>query len=202
MGAIFNSFSKYAEVLTPGSLFLEIGTDRGLKRQEYAGSTKVLKELADLHHCEFVTIDIDNDLLQPARDRGVDAYCMSGEQFCLEVLPEINRPVSMAYLDNFDWDWNPPKNDPFIKDQQDLYKRKYGIEMNNVASQAAHVMQTMYLLPYLADECVIGFDDTFYMPHLGHYTGKGASAVPLLLSLGFQIVEEHEEPVYGLLMKR
>jgi hypothetical protein len=108
----------------------------------------------------------------------------------------------MVYLDNFDWDWNPPKNDPFIKEQQELYKTKYGMDMNNVASQSAHVMQVVQLLPYLADKCVIGFDDTFYMPHLGHYTGKGAAAVPLLLAMGFEIMEEYENPVYGLILKR
>ena len=76
------------------------------------------------------------------------------------------------------------------------------MDMNNVASQSAHVMQVVQLLPYLTDKCVIGFDDTFYMPHLGHYTGKGAAAVPLLLAMGFEIMEEYENPVYGLILKR
>lgn len=202
MGAIFKSFEKYADVLAPDTLVVEIGTDRGLKRAEYAGSTKHIKELADNHGCDFVTVDVDNELLNPARERGVDAYNMTGEEFCTSVLPTLNKRVSMVYLDNFDWDWNPPKNDPFIKEQQELYKTKYGMDMNNVASQSAHVAQTLLLLPHLAEQCVIGFDDTFYMPHLGHYTGKGAAAVPLLLAMGFEIMEEYENPVYGLILKR
>ena len=202
MGAIFKRFEKYSDALTPGSLVLEIGTDRGLKRAEYAGSTKYMKELADLHGCDFATVDVDNELLEPARQRGVLAYNMTGEDFCQFTLPLRRQKVSMAYLDNFDWDWNPPQNDPFIKEQQELYRTKYGVEMTNVSSQAAHVVQTMWLLPYLAEHCVVGFDDTFYMPHLGHYTGKGAAAVPLLLGLGFEIVEEEESPVYGLILKR
>ena len=202
MGAIFQRFEKYTDVLTQGSLVLEIGTDRGLKRAEYAGSTKYMKELAYNHLCRFVTVDVDNELLEPARQRGVDAVCMTGEEFCKRLLPTYDTTIAMAYLDNFDWDWNPPQNDPFIKEQQDLYRTKYNMEMNNVASQRAHVVQTMLMLPYLAEHCVIGFDDTFYMPHLGHYTGKGAAAVPLLLGLGFEIVEEEEAPVYGLILKR
>lgn len=202
MGAIFRRFEKYADVLTQGSLVIEIGTDRGLKREEYAGSTKYLKELSDDNLCRFVTVDIDNDLLEPARQRGVNAFNMTGEEFCGKHLKEFGSTVAMAYLDNFDWDWNPPQNDTFIKEQQDLYRTKYGIDMNNVASQSAHVVQTMLMIPHLAEHCVIGFDDTFYMPHLGHYTGKGAAAVPLLLGLGFEIVEEEENPVYGIILKR
>lgn len=203
MGAIFRKFEKYIDVLTPGSLVLEIGTDRGLKREEYQGSTKYIKELSDASLCRFITVDVDDELLEPARQRGVDAWCMTGEEFCGKHLAGYGRPIAMAYLDNFDWDWDPPKAEPFIKVQQELYKTKYNMVMNNVASQRAHVVQTMLMIPHLAEHCVVGFDDTFYMPHLGHYTGKGAAAVPLLLGLGFEIVEEEEEdPIYGIILKR
>ena len=151
MGAIFQRFEKYSEVLTPDSLVLEIGTDRGLKRAEYAGSTRYMKELADKYSCSFATVDVDNELLLPAIERGVDSYAMTGEAFCQNVLPDMNKKVSMVYLDNFDWDWNPPQNDPFIKEQQELYRTKYNMVMNNVSSQRAHVLQTMFLLPYLAE---------------------------------------------------
>lgn len=198
MGAIFRSFEKYADVLVPDTLVLEIGT----ARQGDDNSTIVISELAQRHGCDFVTVDVDDKHLQSAIDAGISTYNMTGERFCKEVLPKLNKKVSMVYLDNFDWDWNPPKEEPWIKEQQELYKTKYGMEMTNVASQVAHVTQTMLLLPYLTDNCAIAFDDTFYMPHLGHYTGKGAAAVPLLLGLGFEIVEEYENPVYGLMLRR
>lgn len=197
MGAIFRRFEKYADVLTPDSLVLEIGT----ARQGDDNSTAYLHQLAKSHLCKFVTVDVDNDHLQNARHLGIDVYNGTGEEFCKHNLPYVSK-VAMVYLDNFDWDWNPPKEEPFIKEQQELYRTKYNMSMTNVASQTAHVVQTHLLLPYLTERCVIGFDDTFYMPHLGHYTGKGAAAVPLLLGLGFKIVEQEEEPVYGLILQR
>ena len=197
MGAIFRRFEKYKDVLTQASLVVEIGT----ARQGDDNSTAYLDQLAKSHLCKFVTVDVDNDHLENARQLGIDVYNKTGEAFCKQDLPYFNK-IAMAYLDNFDWDWNPPKEEPFIKEQQDLYRTKYGIDMNNVASQSAHVVQTMLMIPHLAEHCVIGFDDTFYMPHLGHYTGKGAAAVPLLLGLGFEIVEEEESPIYGIILKR
>ena len=197
MGAIFRRFEKYTDVLTQASLVLEIGT----ARQGDDNSTVYLEELAKSHLCKFVTVDVDTDNLENARRLDINVYHGKGEDFCRQELPYYNK-IAMAYLDNFDWDWNPPKEEPFIKEQQALYRSKYDMDMNNVASQSAHVMQTMMMIPHLAEHCVIGFDDTFYMPHLGHYTGKGAAAVPLLLGLGFKIVEEEENPVYGLILKR
>ena len=197
MGAIFRRLEKYSDVLTQGSLVLEIGT----ARQGDDNSTIFLNQLALDNVCKFVTVDVDNEHLAASRQAGIEAYNSTGEEFCRKSLPFFN-PIAMAYLDNFDWDWNPPKAESFIKEQQELYRTKYHMEMNNVASQRAHVLQTMLMIPHLAEHCVVGYDDTFYMPHLGHYTGKGAAAVPLLLGLGFEIVEQEEDPIYGVILKR
>lgn len=64
----------------------------------------------------------------------------------------------------------------------------HGQRLSNEECQLEHFKQIYYLLPWLADNCVVVFDDTF--KHNGCWIGKNGPGVLLLQSNGFEIVYE------------
>jgi hypothetical protein len=113
------------------------------------------------------------------------AHMMTGEHFLESVFPLLNEKICYAYLDNFDFNYDPDNEQPWINEQVNRYA-EYGISMNNENSKLAHLTQTKLLLPHCAKKCIIHLDDTFYNGY--NWNGKGGTAVPFLLEQNWKLV--------------
>ena len=185
MGArAYTILERYIERLTNG-VAVEIGTER----QE--GSTTFLASLCEAHGLQFFSVDVDPGEHELARRRlGERAVCAKGEDF----LPTLDTNVCFAYLDNFDWMW-----EPHAEAEYENYIARYktfGLEMNNLNSQRSHLAQAVAVCGKRAAHCLIIIDDTWRRAD-GTFDGKGGAAVPYLLNTGFELLQEsplHEPP--------
>ena len=102
---------------------------------------------------------------------------------------EPENKISLAYLDNFDWDyWLGQEEEPFVPEVKALYRNNLKIEMNNLNSQLSHLMQAMYLSDNLTDNCLVVCDDTWYHPGEGIFVGKCSAAIPYLATQGLSVI--------------
>ena len=107
-----------------------------------------------------------------------------------DLLPEF---VKMELHEHFNISY-----DAMMEDMKKTYS-DHGMELNNRECQLEHFKQLFYLIEWLADECVVVFDDTFKINDC--WIGKNAGGVLLLQTLGFLIVKE--DPLQkGLILKR
>jgi len=65
------------------------------------------------------------------------------------------------------------------------YKNEFGQELNNNNCQREHLTQLIHIVPYLADHCVVLFDDTFTINDF--WVGKCGPCVVYLQCLGFSV---------------
>lgn len=177
-----------------GSL-VEIGAGRS------EGSTDFYAGLAagkpDL---QYHSVDFDPEamtVMKSYADRiaNMHAYQMLGEKFLQEVFPGLNEQIAYAYLDNFDWIFVPIP--PWVESQIRRY-REFDLVLNNENSQLAHYNQTKLIVEHAADRCIIQFDDTFVVRDEKEqtiYSGKGGTAVPYLVSLGWRVVYRESNSV-------
>jgi hypothetical protein len=102
---------------------------------------------------------------------------------------EPEAKISLAYLDNFDWNyWLGIEEEPFVPIVKERYKQNLNVEMNNLNSQLSHLMQAMYLVDYLTDNCLVICDDTWYHPNEGVFIGKCSAAIPYLATQGLSVI--------------
>ena len=182
MGQIYKNIHKYVPRLgkIEGSL-VEIGASRPGDDQ----STQYLHDLSKQLGIDFVTCDINFQRVRDLNDQGIPAVCDKGEDFLAVYEPKI----SIAYLDNFDWNWHPMATEDWTLDQIKEYRDKYNVEMTNVYSQAAHVHQAVLVEAKTADNSIICIDDTWFHSIWDTYQGKGGAAVPYLLAKGYTVLE-------------
>lgn len=122
------------------------------------------------------------------------AHQMLGEQFLEDILIPSGERVCWAYLDNFDWIYYAPEDQPVWLQKQIMRYAQFDLIMNNENSQRAHLVQTQLIASIAADRCVIHFDDTRVVradqeqgiPR--SYDGKGGTAVPWLLTQGWRVI--------------
>lgn len=198
MGRIFERAEQYLDQLDPG-IYLEIGTSR----DGDDGSTMTISAWAQDRQTHLITVDFDPDTCRAVSARNLpntQVIHSTGEDY-LYHRAYSERPISFLYLDNFDWDWHPEKTEEFVLNQQLRYQN-FGMEMTNVNSQRAHLMQAMYAVGHMSPRCLIVCDDTWYNPWWGHYSGKSGSAIPYLLGQGFEVLDTEEQPVYGTILGR
>lgn len=88
--------------------------------------------------------------------------------------------------------------DAMMETMRDNYA-KHGMTLRNSECQLEHFQQLYHLKDWLAEECVVIFDDTFRVNDC--WLGKNAGGVLLLQTLGFTIVEESSREK-GLILKR
>jgi len=197
MGQIYKNIYKYVPRLgkIEGSL-VEIGASRPGDDQ----STQYLYDLSKQLGIDFVTCDINFQRVRDLNDQRIPAVCDKGEDFLSVYEPKI----SIAYLDNFDWNWHPMATDDWTLDQIKEYRDKYNVEMTNVYSQAAHVHQTVLVEAKTADNSIICIDDTWFQSTWDTYQGKGAAAVPYLLAKGYTVLEttNGRDGTYGIILGR
>ena len=99
------------------------------------------------------------------------------------------KRVSLAYLDNFDWDyWLGQQEEESVAGVKQKYLDRLGAEMNNINSQLTHLLQAYRLVNMLTDNSVVICDDTWAMPQEGIFSGKCSAAIPFLLLHGFKIL--------------
>ena len=65
--------------------------------------------------------------------------------------------------------------------------------MNNNNCQIEHFKQIYYLFPWLADKCIVIFDDTYCYNEC--WLGKNGPGVIFLQANGFEIVKKNQSAV-------
>jgi hypothetical protein len=182
MGQIYKNIPKYVPRLgkVEGSL-VEIGASRPGDNQ----STQYLYDLAKSIGTNFITCDINVQRIRELNDQDIPAVCNKGEDF----LPTYEPKVSIAYLDNFDWNWHPLATEDWTLVQIQEYREQYNIEMTNLMSQIAHVHQAVILETKTTTNSIIAMDDTWFDTGWDTYQGKGGAAVPYLIACGYTVLE-------------
>jgi hypothetical protein len=198
MGQVFRVAEQYLSQLGLGE-FVEIGTSRNGDD----GSTRTLAEWAGRLGTHLITVDMDPincEFVQNLHIANCTVLNETGEDYLYHRIYGM-RPISLLYLDNFDWDWHPDHTEDFVLEQQRRYQA-LGMTMNNLNSQAAHLRQMEIALPHMAQQCLVVCDDTWYNRFWGHYSGKSGAVVPYLTAHGFDILYTEEDPVYGTILGR
>jgi hypothetical protein len=195
LNAPFQLFDQVQSQLGSGNLFVEIGTARG------SGSTPYFYNYSANTGNDFVTVDIYPIALPPAIKRAT----MSGETWVRAQLPNLNKQISLAFLDGFDWTIDPVavRNGTAGSDVYNLIKQyaSSGLVLNNLNSSMSHMIQVLGMLPYFASKAAIMFTDTWFNYQLDTFEGKGAGAIYLLLAEGFQIISASYKLNYVMLGK-
>jgi hypothetical protein len=178
---------------------LEIGMERG------EGSTKYFMHLADKRKVDYHGVDIEPKEIKKQSNATVTQS--TGEQYLESLLASNTKTkFSLVYLDNHDWDYAASANtNKKLRIQQEAVYKKYDIELNNVNSQKAHLLQAILLTDLLTANATIMCDDTWYDKNYQTYMGKCSSAIPYLLSIGFKIAHAEgyqNEPASCVIMTR
>jgi hypothetical protein len=192
MGTYYKQVEQYLDRIDTGA-WVEIGVDRG------EGSTKFFADLAEKRGVKFYGVDADHEQIARANSTmstagalpaHVNLVAAKGEDFLLNW--RTNTPgekISLAYLDNFDWDyWLGQQEESFVPIQKQHYRDTMKVEMLNLNSQLTHLTQTIRMLPLMADNSIIVCDDTWYHPNEGIFIGKCSAVIPLLLVSGYSML--------------
>lgn len=196
INAPYKLFDSFKDQLDSNLLFVEIGSERG------GGSTYYLSNLANQTGNNFITIDIDPVYLNPS----INSATMSGEDWVNNQLPALPTPkIGLIFLDNFDWISRPTEvrggtAGPEIYSAIEEYQKKH-LKLNNVNSALTHLKQVKGMLPYMHDKCVIMFSDTWFNYTLDTFEGKGAGAVYLLMTEGFNVISASNKSNYILMAR-
>lgn len=193
MGTYYKNVEKYLDQIDNGS-WVEIGVDRG------EGSTKFFADLAAHHGNKFYGVDADSEQIARAASslskadslpEHISLVAAKGEDFLLDW--SNNRPqekISLAYLDNFDWDyWLGKQEESFVPIQKQHYRDTMKVEMLNINSQITHLAQAVRMLPLMSDNSIIVCDDTWFHPSEGMFIGKCSAVIPLLLISGYTLLD-------------
>lgn len=196
INAPYKLFDSFKDQLDTGLLFVEIGSERG------GGSTYYLNSLAKQSGNNFITIDIDPVYLHAS----ITSATMSGEEWVEQHLPLLKTPkIGLVFLDNFDWIDRPTEvrngtASPEVYSAIEEYEKKH-LKLNNVNSALSHLRQIKGMLSYLHDKCVIMFSDTWFNYTLDTFEGKGAGAVYLLMTEGFNVVSASNKSNYVMMTR-
>ena len=186
MGRIYRDIGSHLPERCTG-VFVEIGSDRG------EGSTGFLHHVAGQKHTRLISVDIDprarlrNDPVGPeyvTADAG-----MWSKQF--------DQPISLLYLDNFDYIWDISSVSPAQQVQMAQYAER-GQTMTNQNCQMAHMQQLLNLYDSLLPDCVVVMDDTYCINDC--WIGKCGPGVVFLRAQGWRIV--HQSLDCGVILSR
>jgi hypothetical protein len=162
---------------------VELGEGRG------DGSSMFLEELCDVRGWKFCSVGLSPT---PSSDiRPENYYAMTGEEFMSNVYPQIGLSVVGAYLDNFDWTWDPsnfsrlPETDNGR--MQFVQYAARGVVLNNINSSVVHYKQMVLLEPYMVKNSLVVFDDTWFDSRSECFIGKGSAAAYHLVSKGWEL---------------
>lgn len=167
----------------PAGALVEIGSG--------FSSTPILESIAFEKNISFFCIDVI-----PFREglcKRENYFQMTGENFFINVFPKFDKKVVAAYLDNFDWTWDPIKmmqeKENHIAYSQYLEYANAGIFLSNVNSSIAHLKQTEAIEQYCEPGALMLYDDTWFNLNDEAFLGKGGASTYYLLSRGWELVE-------------
>jgi hypothetical protein len=190
MGAYYVNAEQYLNKIDRGA-WLEIGVERG------EGSTRWFSSFAKTLATKFYAVDAMASQCDAVRslllENGklpdhIEVINDFGENFLLNFHTR-NEKISLAYLDNFDWDyWLGRQEESFVPIIKDQYRQQFNTEMNNINSQYTHLVQAMLIYNYMTDNSIIICDDTWYHPAEGIFIGKCSAAIPYLCTQGFEVI--------------
>lgn len=152
-------------------------------------STKYFNDMSKKYDVNFYSIDFSEYCYGLAKSLiGDKAILGKGE----EKIKDIEEPISLLYLDNFDViNKNNPSHEASLRSRIKKFGNAYeknnvDIDATNLLSQQTHLAQAQASLPKLSQNGIVIFDDT---PKSGEgFGGKGALAVPWLVSQGLKIL--------------
>jgi hypothetical protein len=158
---------------------VEVGSTR--EKIPGQGSTVLLAGAAAKRGMPFITVDMDPaNTDQASRDlsgyEGASAVNAKGEDF----LAAFDGPIAAVYLDAFDLD-----HGHHSQYRLDRYRRYLGTDVTNEACAQMHLDCARALVARLVPGGLVVIDDTW--PQGAGFAGKGATAVPYLLTHGFEI---------------
>jgi len=190
MGTIFRKLESCIVDPMVGSVFVEIGSDRG------EGSTRELDRLAGKYQTRLITVDV-----LPSAQQHLSSE-LSNTEFVIASGSKWARayqgsPISCLYLDNFDYIWDINENHIPTQHQMAEYANR-GETMTNQNSQIEHMAQMLALYPHLTPDAVVMFDDTYQVNDC--WIGKCGPAVVFLQAQGWGIVERTTD--CGVILKR
>lgn len=183
------------ELILKEGCIVEVGSAR---ESIAVSSTKYFNDISKKYDVNFYSIDFSEYCYKLAKSLiGDKAILGKGE----EKIKDIKESISCLYLDNFDIINNKNHEKSLrsrIKKFGNAYKKNNtDIEKSNLLSQQTHLAQAQASLPKLSANAVVIFDDT---PKLTNgFGGKGALAVPWLVSQGLKIL--HTQGTGVLLIK-
>lgn len=189
MGKIFQHVEEWLPMVPADSVFVEIGSERG------EGSTVFFAKLAERHGTVLHTVDIDRvaRYREYLENKGVNPDSIiwhtgePGSTWCKQSWPSINKPISLLYLDNFDWIYDLRDVNNHIHRQIENYRTLYSIEMTNENCQDEHFSQLLLLEEWLHPDGIVVLDDTYLQN--GVWTGKSGPVVVYLKQRGYQVVK-------------
>jgi hypothetical protein len=104
MGLFFQETHNFLSQIDPGSVFVEIGSDR------LEGSTLYFANLAKEYNTILHTVDITTEPQSRIYHDSIEWYVGVGSEWCKDVWPTVNKKISLLYLDNFDYNWDTGSN--------------------------------------------------------------------------------------------
>ena len=182
LGQIANTY-----IPAENTIAVEIGSERG------EGSTAFIRDWCKRFNIEFHTVDVLDhakkhfETLQ--QTDGIAFHVVNtGHEWCRDRLPVLNKPISILYLDNFDWIDPVNLQYQWLHDQIAAYAER-GVVMNNENCQEEHRLQAVYCLPHMAESSIVIIDDTWqdYNSPTG-WNGKCGTAIPVFLQAGYTAI--------------
>jgi hypothetical protein len=165
---------------------------QSVRDHSWPENIKNINELPDDLRNECIELHKYHTWLDPLHDPyrilfedHVKFICSPGSEWAKNFAKNLKLPISLLYLDNFDYNWNTTAGEDSIIDQIQYYKVNFGIEMTNQNCQLEHFKQLLFLEPFLTENCVIGLDDTFLWNDC--WVGKSGPGVVYLLALGYHV---------------
>lgn len=163
-------------------VLIEIGTVR--ENVPGQGSTKILAEYCMRHNLHFITVDMDPHNSRMANDMFMrlnmpfEAITMKGEDYLREYPGEFD----FLFLDAYDFD-----HGMHSELRQSRYIKMLGAPINDDACHQMHLECAHAVVEKLASDGLVCFDDTWL--ENDQWVAKGTSAMPWLLSHGFEVIE-------------
>jgi hypothetical protein len=176
-----------------GKVCIEIGSTR--EDVPGQGSTAKLARVCQQHGMKFVTVDMDPENTQRAKETvakvssAFEAHNAKGEEY----LEAYDGMFDYSYLDAFDID-----HDSHSARRRDRYKEILGTDIHDDAYYEMHLSCAKAATQKMPVGGVVSFDDTWKRD--GKWLGKGYSALPWFEQSGFSTTRETGNTV--LLIRR
>ena len=186
MGLIYQAIESHLPETCTG-VFVEIGSDRG------EGSTGFLYNVAVQKHTKLISVDIDPRARLRNDPVGPEYVTADAGTWTLG----FDQPISLLYLDNFDYIWNIASVAPAQQAQMAQYAAR-GQIMTNQNCQIAHMQQLLNLYDKLLPDCVVVMDDTYCVNDC--WIGKCGPGVVFLRAQGWHI--QYQSLDCGVILSR